>query len=165
MGPRSENRGYGVHLRRCVATGRELQWVHGPRTVVMVKLTGSGPSRAIDASMGPRSDNRGYVRRRGMPVIRGGDKLQWVHGPRTVVMARSGLDVYGHDLVLQWVHGPRTVVMSMPALSAMSAEQASMGPRSENRGYAFGRLELCGQHVLASMGPRSENRGYGTIGA
>ena len=41
MGPRSENRGYAVSLL-ARGTARPLQWVHGPRTVVMPR-PGSGP--------------------------------------------------------------------------------------------------------------------------
>ena len=58
--------------------------------------------------MGPRSENRGY-----------GD-------PTAVRLATVG--------VLQWVHGPRTVVMESPLASMVAIEAASMGPRSENRG-------------------------------
>src|SRR6266849_1037386 len=35
MGPRSENRGYDANLQRELERERELQWVHGARTVVM----------------------------------------------------------------------------------------------------------------------------------
>ena len=59
--------------------------------------------------MGPRSDNRGYVRYSAEYSLNGG-LLQWVHGRITVVMAPAR-----HPLTLK-----RT---------------ASMGPRSDNRGY------------------------------
>ena len=40
------------------------------------------------------------------------------------------------------------------------AVQASMGPRSDNRGYdVIADLQLK-VDALASMGPRSDNRGY-----
>ncbi len=59
MGPRSENRGYVVASCRAVSFSRRLQWVHGPRTVVMsIDPTWTVPQ----------------------------NQLQWVHGPRTVVM-------------------------------------------------------------------------------
>ena len=61
MGPRSENRGYAL------------------------PVTASGSVAAV-ASMGPRSENRGYA----MSACRRchvENQLQWVHGPRTVVMA------------------------------------------------------------------------------
>ena len=112
--------------------------------------------------MGPRSENRGYV-----PTVSWSDRpspasfngstvrepwlwselrfarslkewLQWVHGPRTVVMP-IGLQPGDYwKTLLQWVHGPRTVVMR-GGLSggAASRRKASMGPRSENRGYAL----------------------------
>ncbi len=61
--------------------------------------------------MGPRSENRGY---------RGADRLaqqlvavlQWVHGPRTVVICCFEAWNEVVEYRLQWVHGPRTVVMS-----------------------------------------------------
>ena len=210
---------------------RELQWVHGPRTVVMAV-------RNIEAALR--------------------EMLQWVHGPRTVVIVSptrlptsrrrrfngstvrepwlcqgsscrcrscsrrfngstvrepwlwpSGLVGYFRHSGLQWVHGPRTVVMDPetgnlchwtscfngstvrepwlwpraalftftghvgfngstvrePWLWQMAyrhhraGHQASMGPRSENRGYAGWAASKAGT-ADASMGPRSENRGY-----
>ena len=61
--------------------------------------------------------------------------LQWVHGPRTVVML-PGEPPAAEGLVLQWVHGPRTVVMLASPCPTAAPTPASMGPRSENRGYA-----------------------------
>ena len=60
---------------------------------------------------------------------------------------------------LQWVHGRITVVIDGNDPEHGRPLEASMGPRSDNRGY--GRRE---RHVLsvASMGPRSDNRGYGS---
>ncbi len=37
-------------------------------------------------------------------------KLQWVHGPQTVVMNRLQMNLFLTNR-LQWVHGPQTVVM------------------------------------------------------
>src|SRR5438105_1000213 len=87
---------------------QRLQWVRGPITAVMA-YPGAGAADVHDASMGPRSDNRGY-----------GELL-------------PGLP--------HW-------------------RPASMGPRSDNRGYegVFGGLL---HTIKASMGPRSDNRGYG----
>ena len=39
---------------------------------------------------------------------------------------------------------------------------ASMGPRSDNRGYAGLLVKYDGKFSHASMGPRSDNRGYAT---
>ena len=61
MGPRSDNRGYGLGRTNTALFIQELQWVHGPITVVMLASTGTGRCRPL-ASMGPRSDNRGYGR-------------------------------------------------------------------------------------------------------
>jgi len=84
--------------------------------------------------MGPRSDNRGYAPR-GIVHPTKRRTLQWVHGPITVVMIEDRF-AFVFNRRLQWVHGPITVVMRYAALS--TAEQhvlASMGPRSDNRGY------------------------------
>src|SRR5262249_53039430 len=62
-----------------------LQWVHGQRTVVMLAGGGPGRGEGARASMGPRSENRGYAPSRGNMAKRR-KKLQWVHGQRTVVM-------------------------------------------------------------------------------
>src|SRR5439155_13520618 len=40
--------------------------------------------------------------------------------------------------VLQWVHGRITVVMQVASVGEMAGRRASMGPRSDNRGYARG---------------------------
>ena len=162
MGPRSENRGYVKTAGSSDCKHKVLQWVHGPRTVVM---KAGGQCTADPASMGPRSENRGYARQstaryglrttasmgprsenRGYAMAlpnlvhrcrasmgprsenRGYaeqlyelharlEELQWVHGPRTVVMPwMLGWRLYpGQEL--QWVHGPRTVVMILSPAS------------------------------------------------
>ncbi len=61
------------------------------------------------ASMGPRSDNRGYG-----PDLRelvAGTMLQWVHGLITVVMLPKTVPCM-RPFMLQWVHGLITVVMA-----------------------------------------------------
>src|SRR5260370_5219210 len=86
MGPRSDNRGY-----------EQLREVH--------------PPAASKASMGPRSDNRGY----------GPWKVKWCQ----------------ELLRLQWVHGPITVVMAINTCRTRGTNTAaSIGPRSHNPGYA-----------------------------
>src|ERR1700683_1963261 len=84
MGPRSENRGYAGKACLKVLKSAQLQWVHGPRTVVMNDI-GSLLVRQVE--------------------------LQWVHGPRTVVMKANAQELAYIKAWLQWVHGPRTVVM------------------------------------------------------
>ena len=59
MGPRSENRGYALPAAFAEHETAQLQWVHGPRTVVMVAIK-TPNERWYTASMGPRSENRGY---------------------------------------------------------------------------------------------------------
>ena len=110
MGPRSEDRGYRRRPRDLCRSGDGfngstvrgpwlslseqvtkwlsviwLQWVHGPRTVVIGRKQ-RHHDHGADASMGPRSEDRGYRHRAGFDVV-GVDMLQWVHGPRTVVIA------------------------------------------------------------------------------
>src|SRR5262249_39353558 len=90
---------------------------------------------------------------------------------------------------LQWVHGPITVGMGLrPCDLHRGGRVASMGPRSDNRGYAactrstwrprtrfngatvrepwVCQRSVVGQEVTdrASMGPRSDNRGYDDAG-
>ncbi len=89
----------------------------------------------MKASMGPRSENRGYppssvcrvVLRPGFngstvrepwlspkqsPTLFILLKLQWVHCPRTVVIrGQRRRSTSTGRLALQWVHGPRTVVI------------------------------------------------------
>ncbi len=63
-----------------------LQWVHGPITVV---IAGQEVPRQTEgkASMGPRSDNRGYLYYQSRCIRQ--VWLQWVHGPITVVIYTS----------------------------------------------------------------------------
>ena len=113
-----------------------LQWVHGPITVVMLQ-------------------QRAMLRTKLAA-------LQWVHGPITVVMRKATGDLVRLDR-LQWVHGPITVVMAgFGTVPAETVVGASMGPRSDNRGY--GRAGMPPSFAIeASMGPRSDNRGYGHV--
>ena len=59
MGPRSEDRGYRRQESLRIPLLSLLQWVHGPRTVVIVGGFTNG-LREAKASMGPRSEDRGY---------------------------------------------------------------------------------------------------------
>ena len=121
-----------------VCHGRDwLQWVHGPITVVMIDHV-ANEAGFLRASMGPRSDNRGYAsvcpsHPWNAPV------LQWVHGPITVVMG-SKPTLLKPGAELQWVHGPITVVMAKINSPRKEGHRASMGPRSDNRGYVVDHL-------------------------
>ena len=84
MGPRSENRGYPDAFGNATSFATVLQWVHGPRTVVILLHQTTAAGRFV-ASMGPRSENRGY-RSSAPACARASWSLQWVHGPRTVVI-------------------------------------------------------------------------------
>src|SRR5262249_14047060 len=59
----------------------------------------------------------------------------WVHRPRTVVMECKFLRILSIKS-LQWVHRPRTVVMLIGEGVVGHRRVASMGPPSENGGYA-----------------------------
>ena len=63
------------------------------------------------ASMGPRSEDRGYRGSRCTKITDKG-RLQWVHGPRTVVIVPEDLIAIRTKKKLQWVHDPRTVVIA-----------------------------------------------------
>src|SRR5438132_201554 len=63
---------------------------------------------------------------------------------------------------LQWVRGPITAVMPSCSTATAGAKLASMGPRSDNRGYE-NRCASCHLNQAASMGPRSDNRGYAVV--
>ena len=141
------------------ATSTTLQWVHGPRTVVMWKVQVAF-SHEVCASMGPRSEDRGDGRRavtHPWHIL----LLQWVHGPRTVVMHELRLDASGLR-ELQWVHGPRTVVMAYNQLCHGKRQtlQWVHGPRTVVMGAQRGH---CSRAGAASMGPRSEDRGDGRV--
>src|SRR2546422_421843 len=66
------------------------------------------PELPMPASMGPRSDNRGYVRCTAHAVYDA--KLQWVRGRITAVMGQERLGADA-QFPLQWVRGPITAVM------------------------------------------------------
>ena len=112
MGPRSDNRGYGAISRRIAGYVQQLQWVHGPITVVMHCMAHGRGDRGITASMGPRSDNRGYD---ACSVMEPLPLQQASMGPR------SDNRGYAMDTPPAW---PKRI--------------ASMGPRSDNRGYVRG---------------------------
>src|SRR5260370_22202132 len=60
--------------------------------------------------------------------------LQWVRGPRTAVMATT-IAWTPIPPKLQWVRGPITAVMIIASQRERLTPEASMGPRSDNRGY------------------------------
>ncbi len=136
MGPRSENRGYrscptrrrnwstgfngstvrepwlSLSLTASEFSGKWLQWVHGPRTVVMQEAR--------------RSCRQGMEGFNGSTV-----REPWLSMSMVPEVGRPGWQ-------LQWVHGPRTVVIEVrTAERRRIVRGASMGPRSENRGYAW----------------------------
>ncbi len=205
MGPRSSDRGYALAAPGRGLAWSGLQWVHGPQTVVMRAL-GTPAGIALKASMGPRSSDRGYERNNsakassihgfnGSTVLRpwlwrsaypSDDdemRLQWVHGPQTVVMIwYSDGNLYAE--VLQWVHGPQTVVMFDIACKRIEGARRFNGSTvlrpwlwvsKSHSARTINELQwvhgpqtvvmfknASAEHRLsrASMGPRSSDRGY-----
>ncbi len=111
MGPPSDNGGYAGLDGAAKHAQAWLQWVHRLITVVM-------PSP-------PPSPRAGVA------------VLQWVHRLITVVMDSCAEKHKQKQRELQWVHRLITVVMVEVARSRGSRAGASMGPPSDNGGYAF----------------------------
>src|SRR2546428_200000 len=84
MGPRLVTRGYVQGRAEVMLKGLKLQWVRGRITAVMLD-DDDELNEDDEASMGPRSDNRGYVQVLS-PLENCGYKLQWVRGRITAVM-------------------------------------------------------------------------------
>ncbi len=107
----------------CIATcgellTTELQWVHGPRTVVMWRTLASRQPRT--SSFNGSTVREPWLCGAARQLPANMTKLQWVHGPRTVVMCAWHAAQSAVEPSLQWVHGPRTVVMARrrPVLAA-----------------------------------------------
>ena len=87
------------------------------------------------ASMGPRSENRGYQQAPGSEEGAAPGRLQWVHGPRTVVMLPRALSI---KHLIQCFNGSTVRepwLLQGDSQLGQEGQLASMGPRSENRGY------------------------------
>ena len=84
-------------------------------------------------------------------------ELQWGRAPRS---AETGRLAAGRTraVALQWGRAPRSAETTRRSSMLMAQLEASMGPRSEERGNS---VEAVGhrQRLRASMGPRSEERG------
>ena len=160
MGPASENAGYGdkaalASTERCGFNGsgvRERRLWLRPRKCrrrgAPLCFNGSGvrERRLCDcrskqpdthvASMGPASENAGYVR------------VDDIDGREHAVLASMG-------------PASENAGYALTAGAAPLRSSASMGPASENAGYASPvRSVLVGALILASMGLASENAGY-----
>ena len=137
MGPRSENRGYAFTQSCLVPCAALLQWVHGPRTVVMRTVRSTNDRRVCNASMGPRSENRGYVHRRRRCRQRPG--------------RFNGSTVREPWL---WTQSQTETDAGAPSFNGSTVREPWLCPK---------KGECLGLSVAASMGPRSENRGYGLV--
>ena len=131
MGPASENAGY-------------------------VRRPARSRARRL-ASMGPASENAGYVR----PSAKTKTTLAGFNGSsvRERRLWQHPLNTNRFGWWLQWVQRPRTPVMWIDHNGRKRDSGASMGPASENAGYADAGRNNYGS-LLASMGPASENAGY-----
>src|SRR5438132_14334799 len=91
-----------------------------------------------------------------------GMMLQWVRGRITAVMQPLLVVVFDGEVASM---GPRSDNRGYDVHAVLTGNpmsRASMGPRSDNRGYGAAKLETVGPES-ASMGPRSDNRGYGSL--
>ena len=134
MGPRSSDRGYVLRYWYCYYYTYQLQWVHGPQTVVMF------------AEM-CKFLNRILLRFNGSTVLR-----PWLW--------RLCNDASRPSFVLQWVHGPQTVVMFSSMyifLTRLESFNGSTVLRPWLCRDAWLGIVRC---LMASMGPRSSDRGY-----
>ena len=111
--------------------GKALQWVRGPKTAVSSFPASPGP--------GPASGFNGSAVRRPRLAFRDCDLSFFfacfngsaVRRPR---LAQAIGGPIGRDQVLQWVRGPKTAVSKITNRSINISRDASMGPRSEDRG-------------------------------
>ena len=155
MGPASENAGYVTP-----SASLRLSWLGFNGSSVRERRLCFAEyalrERHDPASMGPASENAGYD-----GLIIGQDKgvgLQWVQRPRTPVMVPRMRDhVRSHGFNGSSVRERR--LWRGGVGQAGPGRNASMGPASENAGYAteLDRYLATGD---ASMGPASENAGY-----
>ncbi len=134
-----------------------LQWVHGPQTVVM-RRAASPAGGVVLASMGPRSSDRGYVQdlqplRTKLASFNGSTVLR----PWLCFIVLSPATVFSR---LQWVHGPQTVVMEENRMVS-SSPTGSFNGSTVLRPWLCLVKKLEKQGDKASMGPRSSDRGYG----
>src|SRR5258708_12700835 len=105
MGPRSGNRGYAGMLIVAPQNWTQLQWVHGPVTVVMI--LNSQQVRAMN------------------------QMLQWVHGPVTVVMTKHLVGLVS-PTVASMGPRPRNRGYGPHSSSLFFPTFPSIGPRPRN---------------------------------
>src|SRR5438034_707103 len=109
-----------------------LQWVHGRKTVVLtaIRVWSRSPFRSFNGS----TVGKPWFCTGEDPGTEQFVMLQWVHGRKTVVLTVKRICCVANG-ELQWVHGRKTVVLEAEAWAAWHKSKASMGPRSENRGF------------------------------
>ena len=110
---------------------RALQWGRAHVSAEMVPVWRQALASVTDASMGPRSRERGNAAQRSDPAHQAMASM----GPRSRERGNHAVDD---------VAGARV--------------NASMGPRSRERGNSLSHL-VAGRAARASMGPRSRERG------
>ncbi len=160
MGPRSEDRGWHSQvLRRFSAASKPLQWGHDPKTVDGAALGLPEPADAHEASMGPRSEDRGWLKEE-QKSLRAERRASM--GPRSEDRgwARSLLYPCCPACGLQWGHDPKTVDGNLSALPANVGRAGFNGATIRRPWMARARSPRVRSALQASMGPRSEDRGW-----
>src|SRR5207248_586859 len=131
MGPRSEDRGYPAFNVPLIENGSGFNGstVRGPWLSRRVQRERNDHARSFNGSTvrGPWLSRHLSHRRRRMASFNGST----VRGPW--LSKRKSSYEQNHQK-LQWVHGPRTVVISHYRAGSGAVLVASMGPRSEDRG-------------------------------
>ncbi len=182
MGPASDNAGYGpVQLAAPIGGGKlqwvrrritpvmnrharadeeaaGLQWVRRRITPVMGALPGDQAGQG-KASMGPASDNAGYVA--GVADRQGREPAASM-GPASDNAGYVGEIANGlrEELMLQWVRRRITPVM-FPATETAKRDFMLQWVRRRITPVMVGRFQGVVLDELASMGPASDNAGYG----
>ncbi len=155
MGPRSCDRGEADQAHAC---RRIMGASMGPRSCDRGELKKRRPARRgkKSASMGPRSCDRGEGQNSDCPVPQTG--LQWGRGHVTAERPEGAVALRGLDAALQWGRGHVTAERPARTRRRPGSSEASMGPRSCDRGEAGGVVPYA-IAIVASMGPRSCDRG------
>ncbi len=116
---------------------------------------------AGSASMWPRSEERGNDQAY-LAAVAKLEKLQCGRAPRSAEIRRAASTGFQWHR-LQCGRAPRSAEMKYSPDWMMHRDEASMWPRSEERGNVGGNADRKGTRVFASMWPRSEERGNDVV--
>ena len=164
MGPRSFERGNIVpDVTPVLASASALQWGRAHSSAEMWPARTSLPGPMCPASMGPRSFERGNPGRTGVSVPLSA-RLSRFNGA-ALIRARKFRELSGRfrgpDCSLQWgrAHSSAEIGLELAEQSPQAVHDASMGPRSFERGNRCRYRSEAAVADGASMGPRSFERG------